>query len=312
MTNVTVIIPTLNAQRYLEKLFQAIKRQSYSSKIEILIIDSSSKDRTVEFAENNGARCIKISKNDFSHGYARNLGIQNATGELVVFLSQDALPFDDSWLKNLITPLIHENVAASFSRQIPYDSATPMERYFIKTHFPLERKIMHPPTESRDLRLLDVFFSNVSSAAKRDIALRTPFWENLIMSEDQQFSRDLLSKGYTVSYEPSSCVWHSHRYGFKTVFQRYFDSAYSLNHIFDQKLPESVRIIRNYYKGEFKEILTRHFLWLPYYFLYLLAKTGGAVAGHYAEKLPRSLAKRLSMHKDFWDRKELVGSDKSG
>ena len=124
------------------------------------------------------------------------------------------------------------------------------------------------------------------------------------MSEDQQLSRDLLAKGYTLSYEPSSVVWHSHRYSLKGVFQRYFDSAYSLNHIFGQELKESAKIVRKYYKEELWEMLTHYLHWLPYYFVYLLAKTGGAFAGHYAEKMPRSLAKRLSMHKGYWDKKQ--------
>ena len=302
--DITIIIPTLNAEPYIEKLFSAIKHQSCTASCEILVIDSSSEDATVRLVEREPmARLVTISREDFGHGYVRNLGVREAKGDIVVFLSQDALPFDGLWLKNLVMPLIHEDITASFSRQVPYTNATPMEEYFVKIHFPPERKILRPKSDSRDLRLLDVFFSNVSSAAKREIALKIPFWENLIMSEDQQFSRDLLAKGYIVSYEPASCVWHSHRYSLKDVFQRYFDSAYSLNCIFGQELPESVGIVRNYYIGEFREILTHHLYWIPYYFIYLLAKTGGAVIGHYAHRLPRALSKRLSMHKSFWDRK---------
>ena len=74
--------------------------------------------------------------------------------------------------------------------------------------------------------------SNVSAAARRDILLRFPFDEDLIMSEDQQFARDVMKAGYTVVYQPASVVLHSHRYSFVQAFQRYFDSVYSLIQIF--------------------------------------------------------------------------------
>jgi rhamnosyltransferase len=230
------------------------------------------------------------------------LAVREAHGEYVVFLSQDALPYNDSWLENLVNPLINEGVAASYSKQVPYENAMPMEVYFLKTRFSNARRLMKIKSSSHALKLLDVFFSNVSSAARRDIALKHPFQEDLIMSEDQQFSRDLLSKGYAVLYEPASIVWHSHRYSLRTLFQRYFDSAYSLKCIFHQTLGESVKIGGNYYRGEVVEMVTKYPLWLPYYFLYLAAKTSGAVAGHYASYIPRKFVKYLSMHKTFWER----------
>jgi rhamnosyltransferase len=109
-----------------------------------------------------------------------------------------------------------------------------------------------------------------------------------------------------VVYEPASIVWHSHRYKLRTIFQRYFDSAYSLTCIFKQGLGESVKIGRDYYWGEIKEIFTKHPFWIPYYFSYLAAKTAGAVAGHYASIIPSKWVKRLSMHKTFWERSSPV------
>lgn len=300
---VTIIIPTLNASGYIENLIRAIGKQDYGGRLEILIVDSSSDDQTLELSKKfECVRWIKIPRLEFTHGYARNLGVREAAGEWVVFLSQDALPHNENWLKNLLRPLMEEGISASFSRQVPYDHATPMEAFFLRMRFSSKRRIMRWDLAKSTLGLLDVFFSNVSSAAKRDIALEVPFQEDLIMSEDQQFSRDLLKKGHRVSYEPGSIVWHSHRYNLRTIFQRYFDSAYSLTCIFDQGLCDSFKIGIGYYLQEWVEVVFKHPLWLPYYVCYLMAKTTGALAGHYAKKLPLRVAKSLSMHKGFWDR----------
>jgi rhamnosyltransferase len=301
--SISIIIPTLNASRYIPKLFSAFDSQKYDGSVEIVIIDSSSDDGTESLVlARKDVQFTKIARTDFTHGYARNLGVKKAKGEIVVFLSQDALPYDEFWLRNLTAPLETGNTAACYSRQVPYSNATPIEAYFLKVRFPEEKKVTHPDP-SKELKLFDVFFSNVSAAARRSAALETPFQEDLIMSEDQQFSRDLLKKGYSIVYEPASVVWHSHRYDLKTVFRRYFDSAYSLTCIFGQTLSESRKIGTEYLKKQAKFILTRHPHWLPYYFFYLAAQTAGTVAGHHAESLPLWMVKKLSLHRRFWDKK---------
>lgn len=302
-SSVTVIIPTLNAESYIHKQLAAIQNQSYSGPVDVVVIDSSSQDKTEEIVKTFAfAAFVKIKRSEFTHGYSRNLGVRHAKGDIVAFLSQDALPYDESWLENLIRPLIQDGIAASYSRQVPYPDASPMETYFLKTHFPSERKVMFSNKSSGALKLMDVFFSNVSSAGLTGIVRQYPFQEDLIMSEDQQFSRDVVNAGHKISYEPSSIVLHSHQYKLKTVFQRYFDSAYSLTCIFKQSLGDSYKIWRNYYLGEFREMLTKHPLWLPYYFLYFMARVTGAVSGSFASKMPVAMARRLSLHKGFWDR----------
>jgi len=150
--------------------------------------------------------------------------------------------------------------------------------------------------------LADVFFSNVSAAIRRDVLLRHPFDETIIMSEDQQLARDLLAAGLAVAYQPQSVVIHSHRYSLGTAFRRYFDSVYSLRQIFPaHDLRASAALGRRYVRQEARYIACRHPALLPYYALYTLSKTAGALAGHVAERLPRRLARFFSLHRYYWD-----------
>lgn len=299
---VSVVIPTLNAMAYLPALLPALRSQKPSPPLEILIVDSRSTDGTRDVVHQAGGEVRLLDVARFSHGGTRNLGIQNARGSIVVFLSQDAIPRDDTWLAQLVAPFQDPQVAASFSRQVPRPGANPMEQFFLATHFPenpigyRRRPDGQPPAFQRD-----VFFSNVSSAARREVILRHPFDDTLIMSEDQQFARDILLAGHAVVYASSSVVLHSHNYTFLTAFQRYFDSAYSLTQIFKgHGISSSARMGTSYLRRECAMMLRHHPLLLPRYAAYVLAKTLGTILGHFADRLPRRWARALSLHPSYW------------
>ncbi|HEY8241106.1 MAG TPA: glycosyltransferase [Kiritimatiellia bacterium] len=300
-TSVSVVIPVLNAGKYLSKLLPAILDQKPVAPGEIVLVDSMSRDNTVEIAKQfPQVRVVPIE--NFSHGRARNLGVREARGEVVVLMTQDALPQDQSWLAKLLAPLADPRVAATYSRQVPYDDASPMERYFLETHFPAGPAVERVKQGDETLNLGNVFFSNVAAALRRDLLLKFPFDETLIMSEDQQVSRDLLHAGFSVVYVPDSIVVHSHNYKLRTVFRRYFDSVYSLTVIFkEHDVGTSASMGFRYLGQEAVFMLRRHPRWLPYYFCYTVMKTTGTLAGHFAEVLPRSLVKKLSMHSYHWD-----------
>jgi hypothetical protein len=57
-----------------------------------------------------------------------------------------------------------------------------------------------------------------------------------------------------------------------------------------------------YLRREASMMVCRHPAQLPRYAGYVLAKSLGTLLGHCAERMPRSLARRLSMHKAYWDR----------
>ena len=297
---VTVVIPTLNAEPYLPDLLAALARQRPAPPDEILVVDSGSTDRTAALAAAApGGRVTRIER--FSHGAARNLGAREARGEVIVLLTQDALPADDAWLARLLAPLSDPGVAAVYSRQMPRPGASPMERYFLETHFPAGPAVRRRKSPGRPLGFEDVFFSNVSAAVRRDALLAHPFDETLIMSEDQQCSRDLLEAGWEVAYAPDSVVLHSHAYTLKTCFRRYFDSVYSLTVIFPRHgMGTSASMGLRYLRREFGYVARAAPRWLPYYVLYTLAKTAGTVAGHFAHRLPRPLLRRLSLHSYHW------------
>lgn len=297
---VSVLIPVLNAAAYLPDLLAAIFAQKPAAPYEVILVDSLSTDNTREIGRaHDRVRIVPIPR--FSHGAARNLGAREAEGEIVVLLTQDALPRGDSWLAALLNPFADPQVGAVYSRQVPRPDAPPTEVFFLGYHFPAANPARRVKTGDQPLALKDVFFSNVSAAIRRSLLLQHPFDETLIMSEDQQFARDLLEAGYAVVYAPDSAVTHSHRYSLATAFKRYFDSVYSLTVIFPRHdLQTSAAVGWRYLKHECAYICTRHPGYIPYYCLYTLAKASGTVAGHFGDHLPRALLRRLSLHSYHW------------
>ncbi|NQU39083.1 MAG: glycosyltransferase [Lentisphaerae bacterium] len=297
---VSVVIPVLNAEAYLPALLLALKRQVPRPPQEIILVDSMSTDRTRELAEvEAGVRVIPIQ--NFSHGRARNVGVQAASSPIIVLMTQDAVPRDTFWMARLIEPLGHDNVVATFSRQVPRSDARPMEQFYLQTSFPVDGPVRREQGSKQAPSLSDMFFSNVSAAFVRETLLRHPFDETLIMGEDQQFARTVLSAGYATLYQPDSVVIHSHRYPLRSVFRRYVDSVYAIRTIkTDHTVADTASTGVTYLMAEAWFILRRHPLTIPYYALHLCAKVAGVLAGHILERLPTCVTRHLSLHSYHW------------
>ncbi|MBN2884454.1 glycosyltransferase [Patescibacteria group bacterium] len=82
----SIIIPTLNEEKYLPKLLQDIKKQNFSD-YEIIVSDGSSQDKTKEIALTEG--CIFISDEKKSPARQRNNGANVAKGDTLLFLDAD-------------------------------------------------------------------------------------------------------------------------------------------------------------------------------------------------------------------------------
>lgn len=298
---VAVVIPVLNAAGTLPALLEALAAQKPSPPDEIILVDSLSTDATRQIAlAQANVRVVPISR--FSHGRARNLGAREAESEIIVLMTQDALPADHHWLAELLKPLADAKVAAVYSRQAPQPDAPPTEQFFLAYHFPPGAPVRRERPAGRAPALVDVFFSNVSAAVRREVLLRYPFDEKLIMSEDQQFARDLIMADYSIVYQPASVVVHSHRYSLGMAFRRYFDSVYSLTRIFPaHDLKVSAAMGRRYLRQETGYMLRHHPLYVPYYCLYTLAKMAGVFCSHFADRMPLCLARACSLHRYYWD-----------
>jgi rhamnosyltransferase len=222
---ISVIIPTFNAGLRLETMLLALQKQTIP--LEIIIIDSSSTDSTTIIAKDSSVKLIDIGRKDFSHGATRNVAALHAKGDIIVFMTQDAVPFDKSCIENLIRPLDKDSVAASYGRQFPREEAPPTEKFARLYNYP-EEPIIKERKQIEEMGIKTFFFSNVFSAIRRkEFEEMGGFPENVIMFEDMLFAAKLIEGGYKIAYVPEAKVIHSHDYSLMQQFRRYYQAGVS-------------------------------------------------------------------------------------
>jgi len=293
----SIFIPTKNPGPEFEDILKGIFAQK-KVKFEVVIVDSGSNQRILNMISKYPIKLYCIKPEEFGHGKTRNLALKYTEGEYIVFMTQDAVPANDLWLYNLFGGFTDEKVAGVFSRQIPRADARATEVFFYQHHFSGQRIIR--PKQGRENFLDKVFFSNVSSCVRRDIFEKYSFNESLIMSEDQQWSHDVLRAGYQTVYEPSSSVVHSHHYSLQQTAKRYFDSSFSLRQIFGADFKILTKASAVYATGEFRYALKQNPGQIFYLFLFNLARTAGTFLGWHGERLPDWLKRKVSMHSYYW------------
>ncbi len=275
-----------------------------SEEVEVVVVDSGSRDGSAELARSQGARVHEIPASEFGHGRTRNLGADLAQGEILVFTSQDAFAADESWLATLVRSLDgSERVAGAYGRQLPHDDATPPERYFLDFLYGPEARRQRLDGDEPDFE--QTLFSNVNSAIPREVWREFPFADDLIMSEDQEWSRRVLRAGYELVYEPAAAVHHSHSYSIAAAFRRFFDSGVSAERSYAADAGGSSALRRagaRYARGEVEWLWdTGQRRWIPYAAAYELAKFTGMQLGRRHRRLPLSLKRRFSALQSYWD-----------
>jgi rhamnosyltransferase len=301
---ISVLIPVKDGGEELVRCLEGIARQHVDEEVEVLVVDSGSTDGSPARASAHGARVHEIPPAEFGHGSTRNVAAQLARGDKLVFTSQDAVPASERWLRTLVAPLVDPGVAGVYGRQLPHADATPPERYFLDFLYGPEPRVQRVNGLS-ELTFEATLFSNVNSAIHRETWERQPFRDDLIMSEDQEWSRRLLLEGFAIVYEPDAAVRHSHAYTLAAAFRRFFDSGASADRAYvaeDESRAALRRAQRRYAAGEVQWLWrTGQRRWLPYAAVYELTKLAGLQLGLRHRRLPVAVKRKLSAFPDRWD-----------
>ena len=303
---ISVVIPVKDGGADLARCLDAVGRQVVEHEVEVVVVDSGSRDGSAELARSRGARVHEIPASEFGHGRTRNLGAELAQGEILVFTSQDAFAVDETWLARLVAPLgSGVRFAGVYGRQLPHDDATPPERYFLNFLYGPEPRVQRLDEGEGELDFEQTLFSNVNAAMPRVIWREFPFADDMIMSEDQEWSRRVLEAGYELVYEPGAAVHHSHRYSIAAAFRRFFDSGVSAERSYAADGGGSGALRRagaRYARGEVCWLWeSGQRRWIPYAAAYELAKFTGMQLGRRHRRLPLALKRRLGALQSYWD-----------
>ncbi len=294
--DVSIIILTRNAGTFFKNVLTNVFKQDYEE-YEVIVIDSSSDDDTVNIAKQFPVKIIVIDPKDFGHGKTRNFGAKIAKGKFLVFLTQDAVPRNSSWLTELIKDLNDKKNAGVYGRQIARDDAVPMEKFFYFKMYH-DKKIVW---NKNNIKYDEIIFSNASSAVRKNFLLENPFSEKILMSEDMEWALTMIDKGFNILYQPLAIVNHSHDTSTITLFKRYFDFGVSHSEIVNAK--NKSRFIGKGFSifiDQLKYLIIKdQIAWMPKAFLYYFAKYFGLVLGKNLKYIPKSLKIKLSNYRGY-------------
>jgi O-antigen biosynthesis alpha-1,3-rhamnosyltransferase len=304
MLTTSIIIPTLNADSSLETLLQALKGQTVTG--EIIVVDSSSSDRTVDIARTFDAWIIMVRQEDFDHGGTRTFAGKTAKGDILVYLTQDALPSDAHTLKALVTPFINDSkLGAVYGRQLPYPDATPFAAHLRLFNYPHQSytRSLH---DKNNYGIKTAFLSN-SFAAYRKRAIEEIGWfkSGLISTEDTYAGAKLLLAGYRLAYAADAIVYHSHNYTLFQEFKRYFDIGVFhkmeswIREAFGKAEGEGMK----YLKSEMAYLIKmgKYHLFPELFIRNALKYIGYSLGGSY-KWLPGVVIREMSMNREWWHR----------
>ncbi len=294
---VTVALPVLDGGPLLGEVLAAVGEQQVDREVELLVVDSGSTDGSVALARSHGARVVEIPPAEFSHGGTRNLLMDLAHGEHVVFLTQDSQPAGPGWLAaHLRGFALAGDVALTCGPHLPRAGASPMVRRELQEYFAtfggerVDRAGGGGPAQ---------FFSSADGGVARWAWERFPF-RPVPYAEDQLLARDMLAAGLAKAYLPDAAVLHSHDHPPLRALRRYFDDFRALAEVHGHREPMTPRYIaarvrndvasdRAFMRREGTEVHTLRS------FQHHVARAFGRSLGSNADRLPAWARRTLSL-----------------
>lgn len=301
---VEVIIPTCRAdERTVQMVKRLLKQTCPVQKIHIINTDRDKSDLPKELEHlSDRIRITHIPPEQFDHGATRHQGAMSSHADIILYLTQDALPVNEKLVEKLTDAFEDEKVGAAYGRQIPAGDCNCIERFTRSFNYPPQSRVKSEQ-DLPELGIKTYFCSNVCAAYRKSIYESLGGFETkAIFNEDMIMAGRIIQSGYKVAYVAEAQVIHSHNYGCIRYLKRNFDLAVSqAEHpeIFEgvSSEREGIRLV----KQTAQYVIRSGKPWLVFS---VILKSGfkyiGYILGKHYRKLPRWLILRCTMNPGYW------------
>ena len=300
---VDVIIPTYHPGKEFATLIKRLEKQSVPIH-RIIVMNTEESMWNKEWEKLSDVMEIHhLAKSEFDHGGTRAQAAELSDADVMIFMTQDAMPADRELLAELLKALEQdENIAAAYARQLPNAECSFVERYTRAFNYP-DRSVVKTKKDMDQYGIKTFFCSNVCAAYKKDIYQKQGgFVRRTIFNEDMIYAGGLIQAGYGIAYAAEAKVIHSHNYNCMQQFHRNFDLGVSqAEHpeIFEgvPSEGEGMRLV----KKTLSHLVRSGKIWLiPGFVMQCAGKYAGYLAGKNFRRLPKKFVLWCTMSPNYW------------
>lgn len=302
--SVDIIIPTYRPDESVVYLIKKLLKQTYPiHKIHIIDTETGIFPKKLKNLSDK-IRISKIKPEQFDHGGTRHEGAMQSHADIIVYMTQDAMPVNEYLVEELVKAFDNEKISAAYARQLPNSKCNVIERYTRAFNYPEQSRIK----SLKDLETLGIktyFCSDVCAAYRKSVYESLGgFEEKTIFNEDMIMAAKIIQSGGLVKYVAEAKVIHSHNYNCKQQFQRNFDLAVS-----QVEHPEVFQNIKS--ESEGMRLVKNTMIYLikikkPWLIIKLILQSGFKYMGYCLGKkygqLPMWLIKKCTMNQRYWEK----------
>lgn len=218
---ISIIIPALNEENYIEKTLISLKKQKIDDNYEIIVADGGSEDKTVEIAKKYADKIVFEPKRTIAAG--RQAGAKIADGEILVFTDADIFA-PENWLFEITNPLKNKKTVGAHGLIIPYDG-NKVDKTFCTYFFPPYSKLMialgKPSVPGSNFSIKKEIFEKIGG-----------FNTDLVTGEDVDIAKKAISYGEFI-FNSNAVIYVSARrvkkWGYKKYITHYFKESLSIH-----------------------------------------------------------------------------------
>ena len=299
---VDVLIPVYRPDGKLTELLKRLKMQNYPIH-RVILMNTEEKHFPTELTGIwDRVEVYHLAKEEFDHGGTRDRGVRMSTADLVVCMTQDAMPADETLIEELVKPFDDPEVWAAYARQLPNEDCREVEKYTRSFNYP-EKSMVKTKEDLDRLGIKTFFCSNVCAAWRRKKYLELGgFVKHTIFNEDMILAGTMIKQGGKIAYCAKAKVIHSHNYSAFQQFHRNFDLAVS-----QTMYPEVFGGIRS--ESEGIKLVKKSLSYCikigkPWLMIQVVTQSAGKLLGYKMgqryRSLPMWLILRCTMSPSFW------------
>lgn len=325
--SISIVIATKDRYEDLIECLNSIEKTLKSKirkNVEVIVVDNNSKDARIKNLQKEFEHVRLLEENRVGLSYARNKGIVNAKGDIIISLDDDVI-VREGWLENILKNFDDLEVACVTANVLPKDLNSESKILF-ETYGGLGRgsekkiydlkwfnkyRIKALPTWEIGATACAAFKAEIFrdpsiGLLKEELGAGSPTG----CSEDTYLFYSILKNGYKIVYEPSAIVYHKHRDNKKAFRKQIYNYskghvAYHLLLFFEQKDTRSlVRIFLELPLIHLKRLLSSLFSKKRYPIALIVLEIVGNIMG------PFALIKSISRVKKLGRKYELASDEK--